>query len=450
MAAVEDDSVMKLEAIKSQVEYYLSDRNLHHDAFFRELVMANPEGWVKMEDSILKCPRMQQLQASCVDLCNALKDSRELEVSNDKCWVRRHRRDSSSKQISHKAKGKGKGARNGASGPEYDSCTPCGYYMAGWCRYGSSCALKHSVPYAMAIRKDWLHAGDVHAQEELVAACKDTIGETSMKQLQVFPRAFSRELCCKGKGTPPASSKASARRWHKNKTASSAMDPVAFSAEDLGVVFADGPAVGVVEEAATSEGLRYLLVLDLEGKDEIIEFPVIVLDTAEGRELGRFQRYVRPSRLFHDANLLPESPAVPFAQVLQDFDCFLRELLGPDRSLAALGADAAFVTCGDWDCKHVHTQCEISGMPVPPAFASWVNIKRTYEDAYGGSFRGMKSMLAKLGLLDAHGNVVHGFHHLGMHDVENICRCVLSLLDQGRSIAVNGRYSGSRVSKRKG
>uniref|UniRef100_A0A7S2HL71 Uncharacterized protein n=1 Tax=Alexandrium andersonii TaxID=327968 RepID=A0A7S2HL71_9DINO len=98
----------------------------------------------------------------------------------------------------------------------------------------------------------------------------------------------------------------------------------------------------------------------------------------------------------------------------------------------------AILTCGDWDCKHVHTQCGICGIPVPPAFRQWVNIKRSYNEAYGGEFRGMKSMLARLKLLDREGNPLHGFHHLGMHDVENICRCVLHLLNDYGEIQLNG------------
>merc|ERR1712039_528563 len=69
--------------------------------------------------------------------------------------------------------------------------------------------------------------------------------------------------------------------------------------------------------------LRYLLVLDLEGKDEIIEFPVIILDAACGKELCRFQRYVRPVNLFHGCAINTESLAVPFTDVLRDFDVWL-------------------------------------------------------------------------------------------------------------------------------
>lgn len=186
--------------------------------------------------------------------------------------------------------------------------------------------------------------------------------------------------------------------------------------------------------------LRYFLVLDLEGKDEIIEFPVIVIDAKLRCEVGRFQRYVRPMQLFQGYALTPESPAVQFQVVLEEFSAWLCQTIG--QSLSDFGSstsNAAFVTCGDWDCKHVHTQCNICSIPTPTAFSQWINIKRSFSEAYGGKdFRGMKSMLARLGLLDSQGNVLHGFHHLGMHDVENIGRCVMHLLNQGFDLTING------------
>jgi len=185
--------------------------------------------------------------------------------------------------------------------------------------------------------------------------------------------------------------------------------------------------------------LKHLLIWDLEGKDEIIEFPVIVIDAMAKREVGRFQRYVRPTKLFSGCTLTPDSPAVLFRTVLEEFDSWLSTVIGVGlQGVGGTSPRAAFVTCGDWDCKHVCTQCGICGIPLPAAFRQWVNIKRSYAELYGGEFRGMKSMLARLRLLDSQGNVRHGFHHLGMHDVENIGRCVLHLLELDVEVTING------------
>ena len=40
---------------------------------------------------------------------------------------------------------------------------------------------------------------------------------------------------------------------------------------------------------------RYLLILDLEGKEEIVEFPITVLDCEKKIEKARFHHFVRPT-----------------------------------------------------------------------------------------------------------------------------------------------------------
>lgn len=93
---------------------------------------------------------------------------------------------------------------------------------------------------------------------------------------------------------------------------------------------------------------------------------------------------------------ISDTPAVPFPAALEEFDSWLQQMVG--KGLQEMGKDNSgtpemvFVTCGDWDCKHVRTQCQIWKTPVPTAFSRWINIKRSYSDSYGGDFRGMKSM----------------------------------------------------------
>eukprot|EP00931_Biecheleriopsis_adriatica_P063642 TRINITY_DN38582_c0_g1_i1.p1 TRINITY_DN38582_c0_g1~~TRINITY_DN38582_c0_g1_i1.p1 ORF type:complete len:399 (+),score=85.03 TRINITY_DN38582_c0_g1_i1:19-1215(+) len=389
------------------------------DATIREqtehyLVEAGAEGWVDA-DFILRCPKMQQLRVTSKELASALQGSTQLDVEGSvddvSCCVRRKDTFVSRKLQKWKAKGKGKGKQVGAK-IKYDPSTPCGYFLAGHCRHSDACLLRHSLPYAEAIRNDWLSPGDSQTRAALRAVAEETLGSDTAESL--FPRVFAQRI----------ESKMRSPRAHSDLS-------------DSGFVW-EAPEDDTPESPEI--GMRYLLVLDLEGKDEIIEFPVILVDVAARRELGRFQRYVRPAKLFHDCSPLTEmSPARPFSAVLEEFDDWLLSLTG--RRLQDLGnsdADMAFVTCGDWDCKHVHTQCSISGIPTPPAFAQWVNIKLLYSTTYGGNFRGMKSMLSMLRLLDASGDPKFGFHHNGMHDVENIGRCLLYLLEQDVEIAVNG------------
>lgn len=286
--------------------------------------------------------------------------------------------------------------------------------------------MTHSVSFAKAIRNEWLRPEDPEAKAVLRVCAEKAAGEDKVTRAEVFPRVFSEFLSC---ADPTKITGQGKRRWNSR------------NGQETATEFAPKSLLAVGRERLALDP-QFLLVLDLEGKHEIIEFPVIVIDALARREVGRFQSFVRPVQLFQGQELTPESPAVTFDIVLQNFDNWLRGTI--DLSLDEVGSKAVFVTCGDWDCHHVHTQCNICGIPAPPAFRRWVNIKRTYTTIYGREFRGMKSMLALLGLLDASGNVKHGFHHLGMHDVENISRCLLHLLKEGHEVTPNGsRLSSS-------
>lgn len=287
---------------------------------------------------------------------------------------------------------------------EFDPASPCNYYLAGYCRFGSSCAMCHDVPYAEAIEAQWLEPADAAAARRLaeraLAASRPLERRSLAHELGPAPSA---------RGSSAASSRA---RW--------------------------------AGDAGASEGrcpFDVLAVLDLEGKEEITEFPVLLLDVASRRELGRFHRWVRPVRLFDGCGPLSEgTPAVPFKQVLTEFDEWMRSRglqLWPDRNGG--GHRLAFVTCGHWDLRsQVPKQCGISGVAVPPAMQSWINIKDSFNGHHGTHITGMKGALARMGLLDDCGAPKHGFHHLGMHDVENIARITLHLLDDGATVDITG------------
>lgn len=84
--------------------------------------------------------------------------------------------------------------------------------------------------------------------------------------------------------------------------------------------------------------------------------------------------------------------------VLDDFHRWLdEEKLVP----SATGADArfAFVTCGDWDLKTLlPTQLDHLGVPVPPYFRSWINMKVIFAEATSIYPRNLPYMLHHLKL----------------------------------------------------
>jgi len=386
-----------LECIRKQVEFYLSDRNLERDVFFRERLLQ--DGFLS-DAVVLQSARMQKLGASRELLLQALQDSTALKVQvaeDGSLQVLRSEALQPGSGAVEESAHRSREARDQTTesvrpGPTYDNSSPCGYHIAGYCRYGSKCGLQHSAEYAAAVRRQWLQPADPVCQQELHERAVQALGAEEVRSAKLFPRVFAKQLS---------------------------------TARDIGV----------------HQSLRYILVLDLEGKDEIIEFPVLVFDTVRGQEVGRFQRYVRPKYLFANEAINLESPAILFEQVLTEFDAWLKTTLGFGiDDVGASPSPSLFLTCGDFDCKHVHRQCQTSGIKAPAGFRKWCNIKRTYADHYGRDFRGMKSMLAQLRLLDNQGNVKTGFHHLGMHDVENITRCLLHLLEIGVPIRANGTW----------
>jgi len=309
---------------------------------------------------------------------------------------------------------KTKGGRGGRR-PQYSPFSPCGYFMAGHCRFGkhNNCYKIHDAAYGMAIRRQWLDPDNEVHKESLQRAAVQKFGPKKVSEENLFPRCFATTLS--GRCKLP----------HNKREECEENDDIA--------------------------SFDYLLVMDLEGKDEIIEFPFLVIDVAARRECARFQEYFRPKELFRNLPIEPASPAMPFPEALERLDLFLTNDTPIGKGLSTPSSSpeeehrnprVAILTCGDWDCRHVHAQCQLWGVETPALFTRWINIKRTFADFYScpGKINGMKSMLAKLRLLNNRGEPIYGFHHIGMFDVENIARCAFHLLDEGAQFEINGGH----------
>jgi hypothetical protein len=75
------------QAVKRQVEYYLSDENLKNDQFFHGEIAKNQDGWLTL-NLLLSCNKMKAMGATAEDVLAALAESK-LEVREDKLAVRR-------------------------------------------------------------------------------------------------------------------------------------------------------------------------------------------------------------------------------------------------------------------------------------------------------------------------------------------------------------------------
>ncbi|KAI3928186.1 hypothetical protein MKW98_023787 [Papaver atlanticum] len=209
-------------------------------------------------------------------------------------------------------------------------------------------------------------------------------------------------------------------------------------------------------ENVRTQNLDYLLVLDLEGKVEILEFPVIIIDTKTLEFVDFFHRFVRPTkmsekrveeyiegkygkigvdRVWHDT-------AITFEEVIQQFEIWTtnHHLWEPEHGGAL--HRAAFVTCGNWDLKtKVPQQCKDSSMKLPPYFMEWINLKDIYLNFYKRRATGMVTMMKELNM------PLVGKHHLGIDDTKNIARVLQRILVDGALIQITARRSSSSLEK---
>lgn len=197
-----------------------------------------------------------------------------------------------------------------------------------------------------------------------------------------------------------------------------------------------------------SQNLDFFLVLDLEGKVEILEFPVLMINAKTLDVMDFFHRFVRPSemseqrineyiegkygkfgvdRVWHDT-------AIPFKEVLHQFEVWLAQHHLWEKELGGHLNRAAFVTCGNWDLKtKVPQQCIVSKMKLPPYFLEWINLKDVYLNFYKRRATGMMTMMKELCIPSL------GSHHLGIDDTKNIARVLQHMLADGALIQITAR-----------
>nr|CAB3470492.1 unnamed protein product [Digitaria exilis] len=169
----------------------------------------------------------------------------------------------------------------------------------------------------------------------------------------------------------------------------------------------------------------YLLILDLEGKVEILEFPVMMIDAQSMEFIDSFHS------VWHDT-------AIPFKQVLQEFEDWMENNNLWKKKQGGSLKSAAFVTCGNWDLKtKVPEQCKVSKIKLPTYFMEWINVKDIYLNFYRRRATGMMTMMRELQM------PIVGSHHLGIDDSKNIARVVQRMLAEGAVMQITAKRQSS-------
>jgi ERI1 exoribonuclease 3 len=206
----------------------------------------------------------------------------------------------------------------------------------------------------------------------------------------------------------------------------------------------------------TKQPFDYYCILDLEGKVEILELPILLYDVSQKKVTDVFHHYIHPTKMenqhikdyikgkYGSMNLEEEwwKNPIKFETALTKVDEWL---LKNDLQFSKnpKGKSFAFITCGNWDIKtQIPNQCQISEISIPDHFGSWINIKEVYNKFYKKSITGMAGMLGQLHIK------LKGTHHSGIDDVMNISTIVTRMIDDGAVFDITGRRDVSLVYKK--
>lgn len=191
----------------------------------------------------------------------------------------------------------------------------------------------------------------------------------------------------------------------------------------------------------------YFLVLDFEATcespgnldpQEIIEFPVLKVNSDTFEIESTFHSYVRPeihpvltsfcTELTGVIQSMVDNEPV-FKEVFENFQQWLitENILKPDIKFA-------FATCGDPDLDFLlPLQCYISGIEMPEYMKQWINVKRSFCEITPYTWPDNLMAMMKMCELEFTGDL-----HSGIDDAQNIARVMADLTDRGLVFDING------------
>jgi len=199
----------------------------------------------------------------------------------------------------------------------------------------------------------------------------------------------------------------------------------------------------------------YILVLDFEATcddkkkiipQEIIEFPILMVDTKSFEIHSTFHQYVEPQVNKNLSEFCTNLTGITnqmingqpnLEQTLKLFDEWLKSKKELTMDESQKNKNFTFLTCGDWDLKTMlPEQCKQFNIMRAEYFKSWINLKKAYCK-YTGTFpRGMTTMLDDLDIK------LEGRHHSGIDDCRNIAK-IVKKMGMGGHIFKNTTYSKS-------
>ncbi|XP_039077122.1 3'-5' exoribonuclease 1 isoform X1 [Hyaena hyaena] len=199
----------------------------------------------------------------------------------------------------------------------------------------------------------------------------------------------------------------------------------------------------------------YICIIDFEATceegnppefiHEIIEFPVVLLNTHTLEIEDTFQQYVRP-----EINTQLSDFCINLTGITQDqvdradtFPQVLKKVIDWMKS-KELGTKYKYciLTDGSWDMsKFLNIQCRLSRLKYPPFAKKWINIRKSYGNFYKvpRSQTKLTIMLEKLGM------DYDGRPHSGLDDSKNIARIAVRMLQDGCELRINEKMHAGQL-----
>ncbi|MCL4152195.1 UNVERIFIED_CONTAM: hypothetical protein GTU68_018193, partial [Idotea baltica] len=162
---------------------------------------------------------------------------------------------------------------------------------------------------------------------------------------------------------------------------------------------------------------------------EIIEFPVLAVNSRTLEIESKFHEFVKPLRSKRISTFCTELTNITqeivnrseiFPKVLDKFEIWMTE-----QGFLTGEFSFAFVTCGDWDLSYmIKKQCRTSQIHVPPYFDNWINIKETFKYALN-----VPRQLSLQKMLDFLKMEFKGRPHSGIDDTYNTALILIRLIE---------------------
>nr|XP_005999680.1 PREDICTED: ERI1 exoribonuclease 2 isoform X2 [Latimeria chalumnae] len=198
----------------------------------------------------------------------------------------------------------------------------------------------------------------------------------------------------------------------------------------------------------------YLIIIDFEStcwrdrkthyRQEIIEFPAVLLNTSDGKIESEFHTYVQPQEHPILSEFCTELTGISQCQVeggvplkicLSQFSRWIETIRKEKKIVFVPGLSemcspdekpCAFVTWSDWDLGVcLNYECKRKQLRKPPILTSWIDLRATYKKFYDRKPKGLNGALQDLGI------EFSGREHSGLDDSRNTAHLAWRMICDG-------------------